>query len=127
MRSAFIACVLFVCGTVYGGEVVSVMAEPTLAQAPAAAPAISAEPIAAIAAPCCANGSCSTTVTRFRSVTRGCDACSRQPVRSVTRGVVTTAGEVVSGVGSAAVNVATFPVRVVRGVRGSRCGSCCCR
>lgn len=126
MRSAFIACVLFVCGTVYGGEAVSVMAEPTPAQ-----PAIvAAEPISAVAAPCCSNGTCSATVTRFRSVTRGCDACTGKPVRNVTRGVVTTAGEVVSTVGAAAVNVATFPVRAVRGCRScrsARCGSCCCR
>lgn len=110
MRFALIASIVCACGVAFGGEEASVLANPT--------------PAAAEAAPCCKNGTCARTRTRFRTVTEGCDACTGQSVRSVTRGVVRGAGEVVCNSCEAAVNAATLPVRVFRGRRS--CG-CCCR
>lgn len=116
MRSAFFGLVLFACGTVYGGEEASVLvAQP----APAA-------PVVAASNGCCncsnACDTCSTAKTarvrtRYRVVSEGCDACTGRPVRSVTRGVVRGTGAVVEGVGAAAVNVITLPVRVCRNGR----------
>lgn len=117
MRFALIAAVVFACGVAVAGEEASVLVSPTPADAQAAAPA------AAVAAPCCENGTCSAvrSRTRFRTVTEGCDACTGQSVRSVTRGVVRGTGEVVHAAGTAAVNVVKAPVRVFRGRR-----VCCC-
>lgn len=123
MRYAFIALILCACGVVRGedaaaapsvinhGQPASVMTTET-----AAAPTATADC-------CCNRGSCRTACcrprgrVRFRAVTEGCDACTGQPVRSVTRGVIRGAGEVVDAAGNAVVNVITLPGRICRGGR----------
>lgn len=116
MRYAFIASIVFACGSAFAGEEASVL----VAQPAAPAPAV-------VAAPCCDGcaGACATagsvrTRTRYRIVNEGCDACTGRPTRSVARGVVRGTGEVVRGVGATAVNVITLPVRACRA------GRCCC-
>lgn len=118
MRYAFFGLIVCACAVARAGEEASVLvAQP----APVTAPAVVVE-----SSNCgCSNGTCGATSygrtrTRFRSVTEGCDACTGQSVRSVTRGVVRGTGAVVSGVGAAAYNVITLPVRACRNGR-------CCR
>jgi hypothetical protein len=124
MRSAFLCLIVFACSTVYGGEEASVLVsrEPTPAVITTApAPAV-------VTANCtggCCNGACQTAAptshgrvrTRYRIVNEGCDACTGKPVRSVSRGVVRGTGAVVHGVGTAALDVITFPARVCRNGR----------
>ncbi|NDE18028.1 hypothetical protein EBZ80_24215, partial [bacterium] len=61
----------------------------------------------------------------FRTVTEGCDACTGQSVRAVTRGVVRGGTAAVQNAGAVAYNVVTLPARAVRRARCS--GSCNCR
>lgn len=122
MRSAFLCLIVFACSTVYGGEETSVLvaSEPTPA-------AVAAPATAVVVSDCsggCCNGRCHTGTTshgrvrtRYRVVNEGCDACTGKPVRSVSRGVVRGTGAVVHGVGSAALDVITFPARVCRNGR----------
>ena len=132
MRFALIALFLSVCTVVRSedGQPTSVLnhGQPAAAVAETATPAPAPVAVAAAEPVVCANGTCTArSRTRFRTVTEGCDACTGASVRSVTRGVVRGAGEVVSTVGSAAVNVVAAPVRVCRNAcRGLRRG-CCCR
>jgi len=113
MRYALLGLILFVCGTVYGGEEASVLVNND-APAPTVAPAT----------PC--NGDCVAVVaprqhvrtrTRYRVVNEGCDACTGRATRSVARGVVRGAGEAVTTVGGVALDVITLPARVCRGGR----------
>jgi hypothetical protein len=106
----------------------SVLQQPT----PAAEPAVVAAPavVAVAAGDCCNSCDCASSRvvggrsrTRYRVVTEGCDACTGRSVRSVSRGVVRGTGAVVQGVGAAAYNVITLPVRACRA--GCRSGSCC--
>lgn len=132
MRYAFIALILCVCGAVRGEDAATQPAvvnhgQPASVLTADAAPA----PVVAQSSPCvsqagtcgCKRNACRTECVRgrsrvrFRTVTEGCDACTGQPVRSVTRGIVRSAGDVVAGVGEAAVNVITLPGRVCRGGR----------
>jgi hypothetical protein len=131
MRFALIALFLSVCSVALAqdGQPASVLnhGQPAAAVAETTAPA-PAVVVAAAEPVVCANGTCTArSRTRFRTVTEGCDACTGQSVRSVTRGVVRGTSEVASVVGSSAVNVVTAPVRACRNVcRGAR-RACCCR
>lgn len=135
MRFALIALFLSVCSVAWPqdsqpasvlnhGQPAAAVAETAATATAAAAPVTvaAAEPVV------CANGTCTArSRTRFRTVTEGCDACTGASVRSVTRGVVRGTGEIVSAVGSTAVNVVAAPVRACRNVcRGAR-RACCCR
>lgn len=142
MRFAFVALLFSVCGVAVAqdagqptsvlnhGQPTPAIAKTTTATETAPAPAPTPAPAAvAVAEPVvCANGTCTTrSRTRFRTVTEGCDACTGASVRSVTRGVVRGAGEVVNTVGTAAINVVAAPVRACRNsCRGSR-KACSCR
>jgi hypothetical protein len=121
MRLAFtapVACFLFCASAAagetsvlnHGGEVTP----PAIAVESAPAPTI-------VAAPCCSAGACAAPAgrvrARYRVVERSCDACTGQPVRDVTRGVVRGTGEVIRDVGATAVNVITLPARVCRAGR----------
>lgn len=133
MRFAFTAVTilfacLVLCPVAPAGEVTVLnhgapTAAPTEAAPAPQAVVVAAEP-AVVAAPCCcSNNACSAGTarvrTRYRVVENSCDACTGQSVRSVSRGVVRGTGEVVRGVGAAAVNVITLPVRACRGGRCS--------
>ena len=123
MRSAFACLILCVCGTVYGGEEASVLVnKPCEAAAPA--------PVVVASTPCCNNCACKSgacaapaskstvrTRTRYRVVNEGCDACTGQATRSVSRGVVRGTGAAVQTVGGVALDVITLPVRVCRNGR----------
>lgn len=119
MRYAFLGLILCVCGAAFGGEPTSVMVSDS-APAPTPATTIVESPCVARNA-CCCNEPRQTvlTRTRYRVVQDGCDACTGRPVRSVARGVVRGTGEVIEGVGAAAVNVITLPGRICRGNRCS--------
>lgn len=137
MRFALIALFLSVCSVAWpqDSQPASVLnhGQPAAAVAQTAAPApapSAATPAATAAAEpvACTNGTCEVrTRTRFRTVTSGCDACTGQSIRSVTRGVVQGTSEVVRTAGAAACRVATAPVRACRNAcRGAR-RACCCR
>lgn len=135
MRFAFVAMIFGVCGVALAqdaGQPTSVLNHgqptPAIATTAAAEPAAASAAVAASEPVVCSNGTCSArSRTRFRTVTEGCDACTGQSVRSVTRGVVRGTGEVVSNVGSAAVNVVAAPVRACRNVCRVARRACCCR
>lgn len=118
MRNAFIAMILCVCGTVYGGQEASVLVNKPCE---AAQPAVVAAPACCGSCACASRAPTSTvrTRTRYRVVNEGCDACTGRPVRSVSRGVVRGTAEVVRGAGEVAVGVITLPVRVCRNGRCS--------
>lgn len=122
MRYAFIALIVCACGVVRGEDAASMPSVINHGQ-----PTQVASPASVVENNCaCHNRACESVCgrrfgrVRFRTVTAGCDACTGQPVRSVTRGVVRGAGAVVEGVGDAAVNVITLPGRICRG------GRCAC-
>lgn len=124
MRYAFIALILCACGAVRGEDAAAI---PSVVNHGQPAPAAKIESPAVVVANDCAcdSGVCETVSgrrwgrVRFRTVTEGCDACTGQSVRSVTRGVVRGTGTVVRGAGEAVVNVITLPARVCRGGRCS--------
>lgn len=129
MRYAFIASILCVCGIVRGEDAAAIPSvvnhgTPATAVAEPVA-AVTTSPAVVVASDCCdcpvaAPTSRSRGRVRFRTVTEGCDACTGQSVRSVTRGVVRGTGTVVRGAGDAVVNVITLPGRVCRNGRCSR-------
>lgn len=127
MRSAFIGLILCVCGTVYGGEEASVLVNQPVV---AAEPTPAAAPVVVASKPCCNKCACkhnacaapkskSTvhTRTRYRVVNEGCDECTGQPTRSVSRGVVRSTGAAVQSAGGVIVDVFTLPARVCRNGR----------
>lgn len=129
MKSLLVAVFSFVAflSVAAAGEGPQSVLQPT----PAAEPATVAAAPTAVASSCCdCNDACASnrvvsgrSRTRYRVVTESCDACTGRPVRSVSRGVVRGTGAVVQGVGAAAYNVITLPVRACRA--GCRSGSCC--
>lgn len=123
MRYAFIALIVFACGIVRGEDAAAI---PSVVNHGQQAPAPKIESPAVISENCaCESDTCATARcrrlgrVRFRTVTEGCDVCTGQSVRSVTRGVVRGTGAVVRGTGEAVVNVITLPARVCRGGRCS--------
>lgn len=124
MRYAFIALIVFACGVVRGEDAAAIPSVINHGQP--ATIAKTESPAVVVAEDCaCESDACATARcrrlgrVRFRTVTEGCDACTGQSVRSVTRGVVRGTGTVVRGAGEAVVNVITLPARVCRGGRCS--------
>lgn len=126
MRYAFVAAIMFACGIACGEDAANMPSVINHGQPAVAAPAVAVETPTADCACADSRRACTTAAccrrfgrVRVRTVTEGCDTCTGQPVRSVTRTVVRGAGAVVERVGDAAVNVITLPGRICRGGRCS--------